>query len=207
MQHSSRSARVLRGMVVAFCVTAVSLLSHVLAGGPVPGLLNVALPLSLSVLLCILLGGRHLTLIRLIIMVAASQMLFHLTFSMGSGHASMVEPGPGSHGAHDMSMILDLPQASAMPVAQHSGTSMVVAHVMAGIATVYFVHRGDELLAVLAGLGAIFTWTRFWVLLAYSCQPAAPQATVLGWEEPRTFIMSVYHSSVIRRGPPAVATA
>jgi len=194
-------------VVVAFCVTAVSLLSHVLAGGPVPGLLNVALPLSLSVLLCTVLGGRRLTLIRLIIMVAASQMLFHLMFSMGSGHASMVEPGPGSHGAHEMSMILDLPQASTASMSHHGGVSMIVAHIIAGIATVLFVHRGDELLATLAGLVAIFSWSRFWVLLDHSCQPAVPQAAVPDYEEPRTFLISVYPSSVIRRGPPAVATA
>jgi len=194
-------------MAVAFCVTFVSLLSHVLAGGAVPGVLNIALPLSLSLLVCTGLSGRHFTLLRLAIMVAISQMLFHLMFSMGSDHASMAQPRPGDFGAHGMNMILELPRDSALPMPGHGDASMIIAHVIAGIATVLFVHRGDELMTSLAGLMALCRWTRFWVLLAYSHQPPAPLTAPPGWEEPRACTLAVYSTSVIRRGPPLVATA
>ena len=73
----SRASRALRGLIGASIATFVALLSHVAAGGAMPGWVGIALPWLLSVMVCTLLAGRALSLIRLSLAVAASQALFH----------------------------------------------------------------------------------------------------------------------------------
>ena len=74
----SRLSRVARGGVAASVATWAALLSHVAAGGAMPGWLGVAVPLVLSVAVCTALAGRHLSLVRLAVAVTASQLLFHM---------------------------------------------------------------------------------------------------------------------------------
>ncbi|MEV8024602.1 hypothetical protein [Microbacterium sp. NPDC080220] len=73
----SRPSRVARGEAAASLATWAALLSHVAAGGAMPGWLGVAVPLVLSFAFCTALAGRHLSVVRLAVAVTASQLLFH----------------------------------------------------------------------------------------------------------------------------------
>ncbi|GGF13162.1 hypothetical protein GCM10011399_03830 [Subtercola lobariae] len=82
---SSRWARVLRGLTAAFVAVFVAGFSHVVGGGEAPGTVGVALALAFSAVVCVALAGKTLSLVRLAIAVAFSQLAFHLLFSVGAG--------------------------------------------------------------------------------------------------------------------------
>ncbi|MFJ2619438.1 hypothetical protein [Glutamicibacter sp. NPDC087344] len=205
MQKSSRSTRALRGTAVAFFATFVSLGSHVFAGGAVPELLNVVLPLSLSVMLCILLSGRRFSIWRLAIMVGFSQVLFHLMFSMGSGHSSISAVGQGAHAHHQTSLAVDLSSSATSTLATHGDDSMVLAHLLAGIATIFVLRRSEQLLIVLSDFVQLFSWKLLWHLVSFGYRPVCPQPVPVERTESISHFEGVYSTCVIRRGPPVLA--
>lgn len=77
-----RHRRALRGTLAAAFATFVALTSHILGGGSFPTAMGVIVPLALSILVCVLLSGRRLSLPRLTVSVGISQTLFHLLFSL-----------------------------------------------------------------------------------------------------------------------------
>lgn len=77
-----RHRRTLRGTLAAVFATFVALTSHILGGGSFPTAMGVIVPLALSILVCVLLAGRRLSLPRLTVSVGISQTLFHLLFSL-----------------------------------------------------------------------------------------------------------------------------
>lgn len=83
-----RHRRALRGTLAAAFATFVALTSHILGGGSFPTAMGVIVPLALSILVCVLLSGRHLSLPRLTVSVGISQTLFHLLFSLFTPHGS-----------------------------------------------------------------------------------------------------------------------
>ncbi len=207
VQKSARSTRALRGTTAAFFATFVSLISHVLAGGDVPGILNIALPLALSFLVCMLLSGRQFTLARLAGMVGFSQLLFHLMFSMGAGHsAASTASGQGLHAHHGMDMPLDVTASADAATMSHVDTTMLLAHLMAGLATVLVLHRSEQMLIAAASIVDLLTWKLLWRLVTFAYQLIHPQPTPTAPREIPTYTICVYATSVIRRGPPALIT-
>ena len=85
--------RVSRGTLAASAATFVALTSHILGGGAFPTTMGLIVPLSLSILVCVALAGRRLSLPRLTVSVGTSQTLFHLLFSLFTPTAS---GGPGA---------------------------------------------------------------------------------------------------------------
>nr|WP_281063461.1 hypothetical protein [Brevibacterium permense] len=83
-----RHRRALRGTLAAAFATFVALTSHILGGGAFPSAMGVVVPLALSILVCVLLSGRRLSLPRLTFSVGISQTLFHLLFSLFTPHGS-----------------------------------------------------------------------------------------------------------------------
>ena len=83
-----RHRRALRGTLAAAFATFVALTSHILGGGSFPTAMGVIVPLALSILVCVLLSGRQLSLLRLTVSVGISQTLFHLLFSLFTPHGS-----------------------------------------------------------------------------------------------------------------------
>lgn len=207
VQKSARSTRALRGTAAAFFATFVSLCSHVLAGGDVPGILNVALPLALSLLVCMLLSGRQFTLWRLAGMVGFSQLLFHLLFSMGAGHsASSTTGGQDMHAHHGIAMPFDAAASADAATMSHGDTTMLLAHLMAGLATVLILHRSEQMLIAAANIVDLLTWKLLWRLVTFAYQLIHPQPTPTAPREIPTYTICVYSTSVIRRGPPALTT-
>src|SRR5690606_16871403 len=83
--RTARMTRVARGSAAATLATFVALLSHVAAGGAMPGWLGVAAPWMFSILVCVPLAGRRLSVLRVTAAVVVSQALFHVLFVLGSG--------------------------------------------------------------------------------------------------------------------------
>ena len=101
----ARHRRTLRGILAAAGATFVALTSHLLGGGAFPTAMGIIVPLALSILVCVLLPGRRLSLARLTISVGVSQALFHLLFSLfaqtgATGAGSWLSGFLGSHSAH-----------------------------------------------------------------------------------------------------------
>lgn len=204
MQKSSRSTRALRGVAVAFFATFVSLASHVVAGGSIHGILNIALPLSLSLMFCILLSGKRLSLWRISAMVGFSQILFHLLFSMGSSASTASLTEQAGLGHHDMSMSLDMSNSASASMMNHGDNTMLAAHIFAGLATMLVLQRSEQLLIVISEIIDLFTWKLLWRLIKFVYQPVLPEPIPSEPREVPSYTVAIYATSVIRRGPPVL---
>ncbi|UNK70030.1 hypothetical protein [Microbacterium sp. H1-D42] len=140
----SRLPLLLRGGVAAVIATFTALLSHVAAGGDLPGPLGIAVPLLLSTMISVLLAGRRLSLVRLAASVSASQVLFHTLFVLGS--IAPVHSAAGhQHGAP--LVLAPIAEGMVMPDA-----GMWLGHVFAAVATTALLHRGESVLRQLLSL-------------------------------------------------------
>lgn len=115
-----RHRRALRGTLAASAATFVALTSHILGGGAFPTTMGLIVPLSLSILVCVALAGRRLSLPRLTVSVGTSQTLFHLLFSLFTPTAS---GGPGASVRSDGGLAALLGSHSqhvSMPTTHHT---------------------------------------------------------------------------------------
>ncbi|NYE19366.1 hypothetical protein [Microbacterium immunditiarum] len=196
----SRASRALRGTVAASVATFVALLSHVASGGGLPGWLGIVVPWVLSVMVCTLLAGRALSLVRLAGAVALSQLLFHALFVLGTG-----APSPAVAGHHHGGTTTPLPalgdEATAMLVAD---SAMWVSHAIAAVVTVVVLYRGEQAIMRLRGiLAELRAWAVRFVARVVPVPLPAPVAASLGdaasgWHVAR----SPELSPLVRRGPP-----
>ncbi|WP_307486563.1 hypothetical protein [Microbacterium trichothecenolyticum] len=201
MRRLDRGTRVARGAVAASVATFVALLSHVSGGAEVPGLIGVVVPLALSFVVCTVLAGRRLSVWRLTMAVALSQLLFHTLFVLGSydlavaGHV---------HGAL-------APTLASGPAALRVVTpdaAMWVGHALAAVVTTAALHRGERTLAaILVGAARCVAWFRsrlrliIGVLTPVAVRRVVPDVVAIvrpAWALPI--------SSARRRGPPLSAS-
>ncbi|MFI8631391.1 hypothetical protein ACIGEP_02190 [Microbacterium sp. NPDC077663] len=194
----SRLSRVVRGAVAASVATWAALLSHVAAGGQMPGWLGITVPLVLSIAVCTALAGRRLSLLRLALAVTASQVLFHTLFVLGA-----VTPSGATHAHH----LLPMTSAAAPTAAMHADPLMWVMHGVAAVLTVAVLHRGEHaarrLLAVAAGLAR---WARRRILAAVLALGAADRPTLPAAPDVVPALRSVALRVPARRGPPRALT-
>lgn len=196
----SRRGRLAMAAVVAGASTLIALLSHVLAGGPLPEAHGVLVPLALALVVCLPLTGRLRSLPRLVPAVVLSQLLYHWLFVLGApstGALIAVESGAPltGHEGHAFMLIGGADAASADAL-------MWAAHGAAAIVTIALIRRGET---VLLGL------QRLLVLLASAILPAMPTAAPLGARPVRLAVVDVVlatsaarrlAATVTRRGPP-----
>ncbi|MGR7916754.1 hypothetical protein ACU045_02220 [Microbacterium sp. MAHUQ-60] len=185
----------------ASIATFVALASHVWVGGPMPGLLGIAVPWLLSLTVCILLAGRRLSILRLSLSVLASQLLFHALFVLGSitpsaGLAPHVHAlAPHVHALAPLSFSGD-----AVLVPEDAG--MWIAHGLAAALTIAALHRGELIVrALLSAASAIAAWVRRIVPTAVSVTldiPARRRWAVACAPVPQDPLRAEIH----RRGPP-----
>lgn len=198
--RTSRAPRVVRAALAASVATFAALLSHVVAGGAVPGPLGVAVPWLLSLAVCTVLTGRRLSLLRLSIAVPLSQTLFHVLFVVGAGSAQPVTP----HAHHTLFELM--PEATMLaPV----DPAMWLGHAVAAILTVALVHRGERTMAALAVVAANLTaWLRrrVWMppILTGFPAPARPHPAA---DAVPLLVPRLGADAVDRRGPPSPAVA
>lgn len=208
MTSASRLPHLVRGACAATIATYAALFSHVLAGGAMPAPLGIVAPLLLSLLVCVLLAGRTLSLTRLSISVMASQTLFHMLFVLGATPSSGGGvPSGGPHQNHGQ-LALALPAISGETVELIQGnTVMWASHAIGAAVTVLFLYRGERTIHRLRALAErIAAWLDRRLSAPLRVVPVSPPARVQpaparGW----TVLAQLRASVLIRRGPPVCA--
>lgn len=190
----SRRIPLLRGFAAASIATFVALASHVWVDGRMPGPLGLLVPWLLSFMICTLLAGRRLSLVRLGASVIASQLLFHALFVLGS-----ITPrsGVGPHDHGDMVLAFE---GAALPLPEDAG--MWGAHAFAAAVTVAALHRGERIVrSLLATASEVRAWLRRVVrmpIVAPFVRPTSVRWTVAGAPRRRDPLLIAHR----RRGPP-----
>ncbi|GAA1113133.1 hypothetical protein [Arthrobacter flavus] len=153
------AARLTRGLLVAVTSTFLAGASHALAGGGVPTVAAV-IAMTLGTLVCVILAGRRLTLARIIVGVAISQVVFHSLFALFTGASTAPT---GSMVGHGHELVLPIPSA-AMTGSDYPGILMLASHLAAGLLTIALVRHGEALWWALVGvLAASLTAMIRWV--------------------------------------------
>ncbi|MGO3886440.1 MAG: hypothetical protein ACTJHU_09090 [Mycetocola sp.] len=212
--RSSRLSRTLRGAVAAGLATFVALLSHVTAGGAVPGFWGIAVPLLLSTLVCVLLAGRRLSIVRLSAAVAISQLLFHTLFVLGaSGTVSGAAAGHAGHAGHGglgtatTGPLLLTADPSSLAAGVLPACGMWLAHGIAAAVTIAALHRGERALRSLVDQATLIV-VRVCAVLDVRVTPPAPlrrRAHAVRLTVPAP--TRVFGSAISHRGPPAPVLA
>ncbi|MFJ4038474.1 hypothetical protein ACIPVB_10350 [Microbacterium sp. NPDC090007] len=197
MRRQARATRVLRGTVAAVVSTFVALLSHVSAGGALPGPIGILVPLAVSFVACTVLTGRRLSVVRLAAAVALSQALFHTLFVLGSYELG----GAGGH-VHGVSAPVSTGAAEIAVLAPD--LAMWVGHAIAVLLTTAALHRGERVLAAVRELAhRTIAWVRARVaVVAVAARPASSRRMlpdVVAETRPVSVLLVV---SARRRGPP-----
>jgi len=189
----TRRTPLLRGLAGATIATFVALASHVWVGGSMPGMLGIAVPWVLSLMVCVLLAGRRLSIVRLSMSVAVSQALFHTLFVLGE-----ITPtaglAPHVHGA-----VLALSPGGTPLIPTDAG--MWLAHGFAALITVGLLHRGERVLQTLLQLASrVADWFArpTAVVLSSLATPAVRRWAVVPAARRRDPLRATLH----RRGPP-----
>ncbi len=196
----SRPARVARGALAAGTATFTALLSHLAGGGVMPGWLGIAVPLLLATMVCTLLTGRRMSVVRLGVAVAVSQVLFHFLFVLGT-----IAPSGQAAVAHHAGMPVMQPAAESLH--EHLAPTMWIGHAAAAVVTTLALWFGERLAAVLRMLaGRVVAWLR---RLVHERTPSvrAHRRTVRAVGRPTHAPLSRHASSLSRRGPPFPAAA
>lgn len=206
MQSSSRLPHLVRGSSAAAIATFAALFSHVIGGGAMPGPVGIAVPLLLSLMVCILLAGRRLSLMRLSISVIASQTLFHTLFVLGTPTpgAAMQNMPAGHHHGHGM---MQMPAVSEHTITLvHGDTVMWISHLIGALVTVAFLYRGEQTIHRLRAVAEqLVAWVRHRltnpIQLPVRAAPTRVRPTeAKGW----TVLPQIHASTLSRRGPPTV---
>lgn len=201
----SRTPRVARGAVVASVATFTALVSHVVAGGSVPGPFGIVAPWMLALMVSTLLAGRTLSAVRLGLSVVASQLLFHTLFVMGAP-VSGAAPAISHHDHGAMAMSADAvttTSASALVSALCADPLMWALHAAAALVTTAALYRGERTVRALLQLARdIRAWARRAVARARTViarpVPAARAADAVAWRvRPAAHVVDGR-----RRGPP-----
>ncbi|MEV7694566.1 hypothetical protein AB0N73_14675 [Microbacterium sp. NPDC089189] len=206
----TRLSRVLRGALAASVATFVALLSHVSAGGEMPGALGLAVPWTLSVAVCVLLAGRTLSLPRLLVGTGVSQALFHALFVLGAAPvASTAIPGAHDHHMPGLSIVDAAGSGAAIPAAVGPDALMWAGHALAALVTAVALHRGER---AVQRLGAVVLLClralRTRVLAALVLPHAAPAGTAsVPARDERPAMERVVGRALRRRGPPVAAAS
>ena len=207
MQPSTRLPHLVRGSSAAAIATFAALFAHVLGGGEVPGFAGVAVPFVLSLMVCVLLAGRTLSLTRLSVSVIASQTLFHTLFVLGTQPPAAGGSGSAHAGHHGHMMPwVPTPTSETMALVQADAV-MWGSHLAGALITIAFLYRGERALDRLRDCAArLARWLERRLVSPvqvpalprrprrYVCEPA-------GW----SVLEQMRVSTLSRRGPPVVA--
>lgn len=213
--------RLLRGVAAGAFATFVALFSHVAGGGQSPTLLGVGVPLLLAVFVCVVLGGRKLSLLRLSASVGISQTLFHWIF--GTAASSVPTAGTATSaeaaGASAAQLALHANHVGGVPPgfaasiagsgagdhAAHNGAAMTVAHIVAALVTIAVLYRSEVVLRALVELLRMLgsAWAPLRRLLTHTAWVAPPRLrTGAGCEADTPAPLGVVRSTRLDRGPP-----
>lgn len=197
---SPRARRLARGWTTGLVATTLAAGSHAALDGTWPSPLVIALSTCLAAPVCMLLSGRALSRVGVAANVAVSQLLLHVLFAQSTGMVHAVD-----HTHHHGAAAVDGPQVliTSLPPVAHHGGGMLVAHVVAALATYALLRHGE-----VAVLRLLETFSlRVLHLLTALPRPvltAVPPRT--SWSSPRALSDQLLLSSLYGyRGPPVAA--
>lgn len=201
----ARRVRALRGGLAASSATFVALASHLAGGGQMPALLGIVVPLLLSLPVCIAWSGR-LSLLGLSASVGASQLFFHVLFTLGTPTGATALPaGAGSHAGHE-GMVMPSAQAAGQAAeVAHADTTMWLWHAIAAVVTIVLLHRGE---LMLLGLRDLAVRAAAWLLGGRAVVDDAGTFVLPALPGVLSAAFQPLHpgpqlSPLLRRGPPA----
>lgn len=228
---TTRQERLARAVVLAATSTLATATAHVAGGGALPPTLLLLLVAVLGTGASLALGGRRVTLPRLVLAAGTTQLLLHGLFTVAGGHhagtgraADAVPGGAGATGASgplgtspgaDVASLAGhvhgstvLPSGDLVAAAGQHGGSMVLAHVVAAIVTVLAVRVGASALravvrAVTLRLVAVVALV---VALGEPRRPLLPSVVGASRAPARPVAARLVTTRVLR-GPPAPLAA
>jgi hypothetical protein len=201
----ARLARSVRGWSVALLAGVLSAALHASAGGGFPAPAVVLLAVLLAGLLSTLLVGRTPSLPRLAAAVAGGQLSFHTVFTtLGDTGGIALVPSPHSgHAGHAGHGTL-VAEAGAHPSADHSSPGMLLAHVIAGLASALLLAHSERALAAMKGI-AVLTLRR---LIGAPAPRPLPRLRLTGFVGLPVSCRAAADLGGLRyRGPPALLRA
>ncbi|WP_210509107.1 hypothetical protein [Naasia sp. SYSU D00057] len=146
---ASRAARTLRGVLAVGLAVHVAAFFHVSGGGAAPAPVAVALTLVFAAPVAIVLAGRRLTAPRIAAIVAVSQVLLHVLFTLSPSSAPGAGPGGHVHGGHLHGSAL------ALPVVDGVVPPMWQAHALAALVTTAALLLGARALGAAERVGRL----------------------------------------------------
>jgi len=141
----NRATQLARGAAAAAVALFLAAFSHGAAAGEAPGGPGLALSAFVALAVSVALVGRRSSPLRVVLATAASQLVFHLLFSVGAGAGGAGALLRVSGDAHHPSVTV-LPDAAAGSAASstavvghgHTDAAMLLGHVLAWLATVAY---------------------------------------------------------------------
>ena len=195
----NRASRVARGWIAGSFATGIAALSHGLADGGAPSPVAIGTALVFAGLLGTFALGRRPSLPRLTVVVAGSQVAFHLVFSwLTPGTATgIAHDGAGHHGVATL----------LAPAVAHHGTDplMWAAHGIALLATLAFLRKAE--LALFALLRETIARTVETVTRVPAIVARPPRLRTSSATAPRHPVLSLLKFVVSHRGPPVAAAS
>ena len=162
-----------------------------------PGPLGIVVPWILSLMVCVLLAGRTLSVTRLSVSVGVTQFLFHVLFVLGT-----ITPS-GQVSGHVHGAALALPASLPLSEAAAADASMWVGHAIAAVITVAVLHSGERMLLGLRDLAVrVIRWLRRRLgVVVFAQQPSAPGTQIVTADD-GALPSPPFLATLRRRGPP-----
>lgn len=209
--EASRWSRFGRGWVAAGFATFVAAFSHTVAGGGTPGLLAIVVSLAFAGIICIGLTTAAASTWRTSVSVVASQLVFHGLFALtgaarSTGATVLEQQAAGAH--HHALALSVVSSTAAAPHAVHAvlGSTMLVAHALAALATILALRHGED--AVRGLLAAARLAVRSLIArLAGAIAPTSPRQTIHTAPVGAASVRDTVLSPMRHRGPPRGARA
>lgn len=201
---TTRWARFARGWIAAVVSILLAAFWHAIAGGTLPGAAGILLCVAFSVVVCVLLAGKTLSLTRLSIAVGASQFMFHALFGM-------LTDAPAAASAalqHTGAMVMNSAQLPAPThvMVMNADPRMWAGHAVAAVLTIVALNFGERAFWGLADLAALSVTRLRRVLLVPVAFPARPRPVVSAGATATRHLVVLF-SSDRHRGPPALRLA
>lgn len=170
-----------------------------------PGPLGIAVPLLLSLMVCILLAGRRLSITRLSVSVIASQTLFHTLFGLRTPTGEVRHSASLAGHNHGQQLVSVPVVSDHTTTLLYSDALMSGSHLLGAVITIAFLFRGERAIHHMREVAEQFvTWVgrRFTAPLRLPVT-TAPVLIRIEDADPWSVLSQIHASTVSRRGPPA----
>jgi hypothetical protein len=195
------SLRLFRAALVAGVTMSLAAAGHVLGGGALPGPAVTAVLAALLLAPVVWLAGRQLSLLTLLGVLGAGQLLLHTAFTSLSRGAVCPPPLAGQTPHHGPATGAGCSATDSVALSLHAGDvadapDMTAGHFLALVSTAWLLHKGEE------ALWQLLAWLRPLVQLPRPAGtiPVSPEAAIFHLAFVPSPRRNLRHHSL--RGPP-----